>query len=156
MIYDFPSNIKIIFSTLEDYENILDRIKTKITKKDNFLIIDELNPSNVKTILEDWLSKANRSLSNNQWEILDDLFQRARLQPLFVKLIYDIIIKWRSFYEPVIEFKSLQTIDSCIEFLFKQLEKEHGEILFSSCIFYMSALKNGISESEIEDILSLG
>ena len=156
MIYDFPAHVKIIFSTLENHENILDRLKTKITKKDSFLPIEPLNSSNVKTILEDWLSKAERSISNNQWSILDDLFKSATLQPLFIKLIYDIIIKWRSFYEPGVEFKSLQTIDSCIEYLFKQLEKEHGEILFSTCIFYMNAMKNGISESEIEDILSLG
>lgn len=30
-----------------------------------------------------------------------------------------------------------------------------GKILFSRCMFYMSTFKNGISESELEDILSI-
>ena len=155
MTYDFPSNVKIVFSTLQDHGDILDCIRSKIKNEDNYLLIDPLNTSNVKTILEDWLSKANRSLSNQQWSILDNLFSRATLQPLFIKLVFDLIIKWRSFYEPVDDFKGLLSIDSCIQYLFKQLEKEHGKSLFSTCLFYMSALKNGISESELEDILSL-
>ena len=156
MIFDgLPSNVKIILSTLENYEGILDKIQSKISNKENFLKIDELNPTNVKTILEDWLNKAQRSLSQNQWMILDNVFKNATLHPLFVKLIYDIIIKWQSFYEPSVEFQNIQSIDICIKYLFRQLEKEHGAILFSTCVFYMNIMENGISENELEDILSL-
>jgi hypothetical protein len=35
------------------------------------------------------------------------------------------------------------------------MEKIHGKLLFSRAIIYMSSFKNGISEGEIEDILSL-
>ena len=40
-------------------------------------------------------------------------------------------------------------------YLFKYYERMHGKILFSRVIIYMTMFKNGISENEIEDILSL-
>jgi hypothetical protein len=48
------------------------------------------------------------------------------------------------------------SIDICIKYLFQYLETVHGKLLFERCIIYMGTFKNGISESEIEDILSLG
>ncbi|RNA06167.1 NACHT and WD repeat domain-containing 2-like, partial [Brachionus plicatilis] len=77
------------------------------------------------------------------------------LYPLYVKLIFDIVSKWTSFYEPDDEFKKCLNIDSSIRYLFLSLEQVHGSLLFSRTIIYMSLFKNGISENEIEDILSL-
>ena len=155
MIYDFPSNIKFIFSTLTAHCGILDRIKTKIKNSENLLSIKELNPTDVKSILEDWLNKSNRSLSEEQWIVLDGMLKSSILHPLLVKLLYDIVIKWRSFYKPKDDFITIKKIDDCIRYLFGLLEKEHGKLLFSRCMFYMNIMKNGISESELEDILCL-
>jgi hypothetical protein len=82
------------------------------------------------------------------------MFEQATLFPLYVKLIFDIIVKWTSFYIPNNEFKDCFNIDSCIEYLFRVLEKSHGSTLVSRTMIYMSTFKNGISESELEDILS--
>jgi hypothetical protein len=155
MVYEFPSNIKIILSTLNLYEGILDRLKMKINNENNYLYVEPLNTTNVKMILEDWLNKANRCISIQQWVLLDGIFQVSTLHPLFIKLIYDIIIKWSSFYKPDDKFTNMKKIDDCIEYLFEQLEKENGEVFFSRTMFYMNIMKNGISESELEDIMSL-
>lgn len=155
MFYELPKNVKIILSTLIKHGGILNNLKSKLNEEKNFLEIEELNATNVKTILEDWLMKANKSLTEAQWSILDEIFKGAKLHPLYVKLCFDIIIKWDSFYEPDNAFKNNKKIDDCIRYLFNILEKEHGSVLFSRCIFYMSSFKNGISESELEDILSL-
>ena len=155
MIYEIPSNIKIVLSTLNNYGGILDRLKMRIHKEANFMFIEPLNTSNVKLILEDWLSKANRSLSNPQWVLLDKMFDRSTLHPLYIKLIYDIAINWTSFYEPSDEFAKINGIDDCIKYLFKMLERENGKSIFSACMFYMNIMKNGITENEFEDILSL-
>jgi hypothetical protein len=40
-------------------------------------------------------------------------------------------------------------------YLFEALEMLHGKLLFVRSVIYMSVFKNGISESELEDILSL-
>ena len=155
MLFEFPSNIKFVFSTLNEEGTILDEILNQIKTQKNFLYIDELDSSEVNTILNCWLSEANRSLSKSQWELLNAVFQETEMHPLFVKLIFDVIVKWRSFYVPKSDFIELTSIDKIISYLFRQLEKEYGECLFSTCIFYLNAMDNGISENELENILSL-
>jgi hypothetical protein len=156
MITDLPINVKMIYSTLPDHGSILNQIRTIFpVEKKYFLEVTSLNISIVKTILEDWLKKTQRSLSETQWEILEKLFEQSKLYPLYVKLIYDIIVKWTSYDKPNAEFTKLINIDSTIKYLFVLFENEHGKTLFSRCMCYMSTFKNGISESELEDILSI-
>ena len=156
MLFKLPKNVKFIYSTLPNHGDILERLKSKDNLKEtNFLEVPSLTKSIVITILEDWLLKSKRSLSETQWQMLHDVFNRATLFPLYVKLIFDIVVKWTSFYIPHNKFKSCLNIDSCIEYLFEILEKNHGKMLFSRTMIYMSSFKNGISESELEDILSI-
>ena len=143
VITGFPANVKLILSTLESYGNIIESLKKRIPEKSlNYLHIVPMTQSNVKIILERWLNESKRSLVDSQWDILDNLFSKATLYPLFIRLIYDIVVKWRSFYVPHDEFKNISTIDDCILYLFKLLEKEHGKILFKRSIFYMNIMKN--------------
>jgi hypothetical protein len=151
-----PKNTKMIYSTLPNHGGILNYLRrVNRIEESNFLQVESLTKAIVVTILEDWLIKSNRSLSENQWSILDGLFDHAKLFPLYVKLIFDIIVKWTSYYVPNEDFKECTEIDECIEYLFKLLEKNHGHMLFSRTMIYMSSFKNGISESELEDILSI-
>ena len=91
--------------------------------------VQQLKKTVVVSILEDWLKKVNRSLSEKQWEILDNIFDRAKLYPLYIKLIFDIVVKWTSFQVPNEEFKNCTNIDLCISYLFKIMEKNHGKLL---------------------------
>ena len=153
---ELPKNTKMIYSTLPNHGGILNYLRrVNRIEESNFLQVESLTKAIVVTILEDWLIKSNRSLSENQWSILDGLFDHAKLFPLYVKLIFDIIVKWTSYYVPNEDFKECTEIDECIEYLFKLLEKNHGHMLFSRTMIYMSSFKNGISESELEDILSI-
>ena len=148
--------MKIIFSTLPDHGGIFEIVKQKFKKhNDIYMEVQSLNQSIVKTIIEDWLEKRNRALVEEQWKLLDSIFEKATLYPLYVKLMFDIIIKWQSYYMPEESFKSLINIDRCIKYLFQQLEKEHGKLLFQRSMIYMTTFKNGISENELEDILSV-
>ena len=156
MFTDLPPNLKMIYSTLPNHGNILNHLKLMKGFDDSyFLEVKSLTKANVVTILEDWLSKNKRSISEKQWKILNDVFKISTLFPLYVKLMYDIIAKWTSYYEPNDEFKKCSNIDKCIQYLFEMLEKNHGKILFSRSMFYMSTFNNGVSESELEDILSI-
>ena len=151
-----PHNVKMIYSTLTTHGNILITFKELLKLKETNLVeIKTLDVSLSKSIIKDWLVNANRSISPKQWQVLEAMFTKAKLFPLYIKLIFDIVIKWSSFKEPEKEFTQCLTIDLCIEYLFKCFEQEHGRLLFSRAIIYMSSFKNGISENEIEDILSL-
>ncbi len=144
----------MVYSTLPDHGQILENFKKLIDNSEYFLEITKLNLELAVLIIKDWLRKANRSLSESQWSLLLEMLEKSVLYPLYVKLIFDIISMWPSFHEPDNQFKKCLNIDSTITYLFKLLEKEHGKLLFSRSIIYMSSFKNGISESEIEDILS--
>jgi hypothetical protein len=155
--YELPPNTKIIFSTLPNHGEILANLKKEqnLLEEANFVKIESLNSDLAKTIIQDWLKKSQRALSEQQWTVLDKVFASNTLYPLYVKLLFDIVSKWPSFYEPEKEFIDAKTIDKCIMYLFLILEKTHGKLLFSRSIIYMSSFRNGISENEIEDILSL-
>ncbi len=156
MFTELPSNVKMIYSTLPNHGDILKHLKLMNGFEDSyFLEVTSLTKANVVTILEDWLSENKRSISKVQWKVLDEVFDKSKLFPLYVKLMYDIISKWTSYHIPNDEFKECLNIDNSIKYLFKILEKNHGKMLFSRSMFYMSTFKNGISENELEDILSI-
>lgn len=151
-----PTNLKMILSTLPNHGGILDGLKKQENFSDkNFLEIKSLDSSLAKFIIQDWLKKSERSISQSQWQVLDSMFEKNVLYPLYIRIIFDIIIKWTSFYVPDKEFMDANTIDKCIKYLFQSLEKTHGKLLFSRSMIYMTSFKNGISQNEIEDILSL-
>ena len=156
-----PANVKMIYSTLPILGDILSKLQaTDILGQnpENFLEIKSLDKDLAIQILEDWLKKEKRNISPNQWEVVHSMFSKEKviLYPLYIKLIFDIILKWASFEVPDENFAACNKIDDCIQYLFQSLEAIHGKLLFSRAIIYMSSFKNGISEHEIEDILSLG
>jgi hypothetical protein len=151
-----PLNVKMIYSTLTKYGDILDRLSAKkALTEENYVKIHSLDINVSKTILKDWLSNSQRSITSSQWNVLDEMFAKITLYPLYIKLIFDVIVTWPSNYEPDADFLKCKTIDKCIKYLFRSLEKSHGKLLFSRSIIYFSSFRNGVSENEIVDILSL-
>jgi len=151
-----PKNIKMIYSSLPEHAIPLSSYFEKFKKDhDTFVNVQSLDQNLSILILKDLLNKANRQISENQLKTLQTMFETAVLYPLYVKLIFDIVENWASFYDPDAAFKKCMNIDSCVKYLFQRLEEDHGKLLFSRAIIYMSSFRNGISESEIEDILSL-
>lgn len=86
--------------------------------------------------------------------------------PLFVKLIYATVARWKSYSRPqeTILFSSLQ---ESINVLFHRTESQHGfqrflaskigiflgKLLVSHALSYISAARSGISDSEVEDLV---
>lgn len=157
-IYKLPHNVKMIYSTLPNHGEILNHLsKSEILSENpnSFIMITGLTTDLAKLIIQDWLKKAKRSISAKQSEALYSMINKSTLYPLYIKILFDIISKWTSFYEPDGEFLKALNIDQCIKYLFKSLEQTHGKLLFSRSIIYLTSFKNGISENELEDILSL-
>lgn len=158
LLKEFPSNVKIVVSTLDNYANILNTFQQHfIDKEENFLKCSNLKENVSIKILDEWLQKSNRCLTYEQKDIIEQIFnKKAILFPLYLKLIFDIVSKWTSFYVPDEDFRlKCYNIDKCIKYLFKTFENKHGFALFSRCCLYLNLFKNGISENEIEDILSI-
>ena len=158
-----PSNVKLIVSTIPDHGDLLNVIKTRIKFEIDSKTVPDSQILSIQTmstelsveILKQWLLAKNKKLIDDQWKSIKIMFDRSHLLPLYLQLIYDVVLHWRSFDSIDDKFISCRKTDDVIEYIFKRMEDLHGEVMFSHAIFYMTACKNGISEQELEDILSL-
>ena len=104
-------------------------------------------------ILESWLRAARRSLTPQQKRIVLDAFQKCPL-PLYLKLAFDEACRWKS-YTPSSETLLAPTVREMIDAFFDRIERVHGKILVTHALGYVTASKNGLTEPELEDLLSL-
>ena len=153
-----PKNIKLVFSVLPNYENILDNLKKKI-KNENIHILKPFKSTQTKEFLLNYLKSANRKLSHEQSNLIDKMIDQLEdINPLQIKLIFDIVSKWPSFYKVSDEFLNCRSSIQIIKYHFNNIEKNvfDNEILFKHCLFYLTLFEyRGISENELEDILSI-
>lgn len=155
-----PSNTQFICSTLtsqqkqpnQDENQVFSRILAM--KLTHLIEVGKLAKSTAWSILENRMKKDGRSITASQRTIVDQVLDNASLYPLFVQLIYDQIFYWKSYTIVDENFAKLKTIDDCIRYLFRSLEETLGKLLVSRCFFYITAFE-GISETELEDVLSL-
>jgi hypothetical protein len=159
-----PKNVKIIYSVLNNYKKILEDMKKKIHVSNIFEIKplsenNELGKRIGESLLYSYMKNANKQLTQKQNESVIKLFNNLEsINPLQIKLIFDITSKWTSTFEPPDEFIKCKTSIDIIQYLFRIIEKEifDNETLFKRCIFYLTFFEyRGISENELEDILSI-
>ncbi|CAF2768681.1 unnamed protein product [Rotaria sp. Silwood2] len=164
LIGTFPHNVKCIVSAIPDHGNILMHLKgiikhNQLLSNDTehlLIIVPSFEASTVDIVYNDWLVMKKRSLSDEQRSFIRDLMkERSEILPLYMKLVFDIILTWHSYDSINIELKKLRNVDDCIRYLFHHLEKVHNCLLFTRAMIYMTACRNGISQNELEDVLSL-
>ncbi|KAK3726964.1 hypothetical protein RRG08_004057, partial [Elysia crispata] len=149
-----PANVKVIVSTLpEPQYEAFPALQAKFKDvPESMMEVPELNESDITSILDQWLAAAGRKLTQAQRYSVLDAFQKCPL-PLFLRLSFDEASKWRSFTRP--ELAILQaTIRDCINRLFMQMEVSHGKVFVSRALGYLTISESGLSEAELEDILS--
>ena len=104
-------------------------------------------------ILDNWLKAANRTILPRQKNYIMEAFQTCPL-PLYLKLAFDEALRWKS-YTPASDMYLEPTVREIIDDMFDRLERRHGKVLVSHALAYVTASKNGLTEPELEDILSL-
>ncbi|KAK3582782.1 hypothetical protein CHS0354_035720 [Potamilus streckersoni] len=147
-----PKNVHMILSVYTEARDIISMLKLLFLSK-SFISVPVFSAQLSTDILKSWLKMKNRTLTSEQFNIVEDLFKQCSL-PLFVKLIFDQVLAWKS-YTPLSECKLASTVQKSIEELLFQLEKKHGQVLVSRSLAYVTASRVGISEVELEDLLSL-
>ena len=71
-----------------------------------------------------------------------------------MKLTFDEVFQWKS-YSSENECVLQGTVRAAIAGVFEKLEYRHGQLLVSHALSYITRSKNGVSDAEIEDLLSL-
>ncbi|XP_071093650.1 NACHT and WD repeat domain-containing protein 2-like [Haliotis cracherodii] len=148
-----PDNVKIILSTLPEpqYESF-PRLQEMYSERNNFLKVPKLADKDVEGILTKWLNVSHRDLTEQQRQVVLGAFQKCPL-PLFLKLSFDEACRWSSFASQS-ETTLQPSIRGSINALFSRVEGLHGKILVSRALAYLTLSKTGLTESELEDILS--
>ena len=119
----------------------------------NILHLEKLGAESADNVLHQWLDMKNRKLTNYQFRVLQNVFSACSI-PLFCKLAFMESIKWRSYFEK--EQTCLKSsIESSIESLFEKVECKFGRSIVRHAFAYITASKSGISDNELEDVLSL-
>ena len=62
--------------------------------------------------------------------------------------------RWRSYTSPQ-ETHLAHSVTEAIDLLFQKVEERHGYLLVAHCLAYITAAKHGLSESEMENVVSL-
>lgn len=147
-----PSYVKLLISTYTEASDLIRTLRT-VFPKDAFIHVPVFSQELSSHVLKAWLTKKNRTLTEEQFSFVERAFLKCSL-PLFVKLTYDQILVWRS-YTTLDQCVLKHTVQQSIETLFSHLEKKHGVVLVTRALAYVTASLTGISETELEDLLSL-
>lgn len=152
---ELPKNVKIIVSCQPHAHGMFTRIKTEIItdNHDNFIEMRPLGEEKAMQLTLHWLQRENMCLTNSQAEILREAFRQCSL-PLYIQLAFDRVKQWRSFDH--VDAKVLGTsCETYLDIFFTELETRHGSALVKHAVSYLTASKTGLSDMEMEDMLSL-
>ena len=153
-----PPHCKIVVSCTREEGNASlntwyeDLVKI-VFNPDNFLEVKALGEDLAYEVIKLWMEKAGRDLNNYQWRVVANAVSRCSL-PIFCKLCFAEICRWHSYSKPQDTYLEHSVMDS-IFLLYEKVEAKHGWLLVSHAFAYVTAAKSGVSEAEIEDLISL-
>ncbi|CAF1235202.1 unnamed protein product [Adineta steineri] len=148
-----PNHVKLIVSTLPGIFNILNTLRNIIDTPENFVQIKPLGEDLGKIVLKAWLARHHRTISDVQWLLVHERLTECNT-PLYVKLVFDEIKLWKS-YTKTQEKDLAKTVSTSINKLLGRIENQHGHILVEHALSYITASRSGLSEAELEDLISL-
>jgi hypothetical protein len=145
-----PENCAVVVSTAPG------EVWQTLEKKVPSTHCEALEPLSIEDggrILDRWLKDSSRTLQPQQREKVLENF-RACGWPLYLKLAFEEARLWKSF---AAAGPLGPDIPGLVRSLFSRLSAEanYGRILIAKSLGYLRAAKNGLSEDEMIDILSL-
>ncbi|XP_061175047.1 NACHT and WD repeat domain-containing protein 2-like [Saccostrea echinata] len=148
------SNVKIVLSVNTGDNAIAQKLCNDGTKSSQYYVdLKPLSVTEADGLLCYYLSRYGRTLSKQQRSAFTNIFQKCS-QPLFVSLCAE---KCKCIHSS----DSIDTADFCTNFddaisaMFTALEKMHGYELVSRSMSYLVGSVTGLSDCEMEDLLSL-
>ena len=148
-----PKHVHVVLSTLPDekYQSMSALRQSMPDTENQFIEIPDLLLQDAAVILNHWLVSSSHMLSQEQLDHILEVFSQNP-QYLYLRLIYRDSINWVSASTLPNFSKSLKSV---ILVLFAKLENSHGEQLTRRSLGYLTASKHGLTDSEMEDVLSL-
>ncbi|MFC1853920.1 AAA family ATPase, partial [candidate division CSSED10-310 bacterium] len=115
-----------------------------------FCELDVLDPRESERLLSTWLREAERTLQGTQEDLVRTVFRNSGL-PLHLRLVFEEVLSWSSWSDPG---QLPSDTRQLIQELFARLCTQHGALLVSRSLGYLSAAKEGLTEEELLDLLA--
>lgn len=151
---ELPPNVQIVISVLDVKHNCLENLKTIIPYSgDSYINVGQMHVETGEEIMNVWLSKIGRRITDSQKSIISTAFLSCP-QPLFLRLLFGHARTWTSY----IELNPLtipMSIQDALSHFYNDLESQFGKVLVQKALGYVTASKHGLTEAELEDVLSL-
>jgi hypothetical protein len=154
-----PRHVKLVVSSLSDRADgdpagqPYAELKRRQIPSENFINLDALSEEEAVAVLFClWLPQVGRTVSQDQYTcIVKRLASDACRHPLYLKLLFEEIRRWRS-DDPVPQLGD--TVSGLLNALFERLSKRanHGETV-KYALSYITAARYGLTEMEILEIL---
>ncbi|XP_053407147.1 uncharacterized protein LOC123546872 [Mercenaria mercenaria] len=151
--HKLPPGVHMMISVVSDRLDCLNNARLLFSDPGQYVEIDQLENEAATEIINVLCKNMQRHLSKKQKNLILDHFAKNS-QPLYLKLLVDMSFSWKS-YTQVDESALGITVKEAINHLFDNLEKSHGEEIVKKSIGYLCAAKEGLTEAEMEDLLSL-
>ena len=146
-------NVKIVISTLPEENGILEQLQVLVDGDQHFIEVLPLVPAECYGVLQGMLDNDGQRISPEQEQIVNKAFQSCGL-PLYVKLLHRDVKGWKS-YSDINPDSIPRNVKDYIKSMFYRLEQSLGKVLVSHSLAYLTASVTGLSDLEMEDVLSL-
>ena len=148
-----PPHVYLLVSVLPDVTDCFKNLKDNLNENVTYLALPKLETNIVYAYIDKHLENKCRSLTENQWNHVS-VSATENPSPLYMKMLMDISCKWRS-YEDVTGISLPLSIEDSIHSIFQTVEKKFGSSFLRACLGYLTIGDGGLSEVELEDILSM-
>ena len=144
------ANVKIIATINTENAEMFQKVQNKFEL--GVIQIPSFSSTDCENIMKLIMKESEHSVNYNQWKSIQKAFQLTT-SPLYVRLVFEQAIKWRSSEtsKPSLGGTAVEIVEQ----IFETLEYRYGKPLIEKVLGYLTASKTGLSESELEDILSL-
>ncbi|XP_077058882.1 NACHT domain- and WD repeat-containing protein 1 [Siphateles boraxobius] len=145
-----PPNVHIVFSTSDD---CVEKCKSLVSAEQNIFRVELLTDAQGKDVIDAYMSAAGRKLNSEQLDTILHSFHQSG-SPLHLKLILDIAKQWSSWISISSSHLGISAQEVMTQFL-QSLEENHGKKLVSHALSFILLSRYGLSEAELQDVLSL-
>ncbi|XP_051531266.1 NACHT domain- and WD repeat-containing protein 1 [Myxocyprinus asiaticus] len=147
---EIPPNVHIVLSTSDDCIEIH---KSLVSEEKNIFEVELLTADQGNGVIDAYMNAAGRKLTSEQLDSILLSFQQSG-NPLHLKLMLNTAKQWPSHTSMSNVHLGISVQEVLAQFV-QSLEENHGKKLVSHALSFILLSRHGLSEAELQDVLSL-
>ncbi|KAM7140728.1 NACHT domain- and WD repeat-containing protein 1 isoform 4-T4 [Molossus nigricans] len=146
-----PPRVHLILSACSGQQGVLDTVQQTLMDPESYWEVKPLSSNQGQEMIQLLLTASRRTLSPGQRDLLWASLPECG-HPGQLRLAFEEARKWASFTVPA---PLASTAEEGMHQLCARLEQTHGQLLVARVLGYIVSSRQGVSEAELKDILSL-